>query len=300
MRSVALEADDVWFTYPDGTQALRGVSFKVFEGETVVLLGPSGAGKSTVLLHFAGILTPSSGSVYVYGEKVSRRNIREVRRRIGFVFQNPESQLFCPTVWDDVAFGPISMGLPADEVKRRVEEALEAVGLLECASKHPHHLSFGEKRRAALATVLSMNPDIYLFDEPTANLDPRNASFVVEKIAELSSEGKTVLVATHDVDMLPQVASRVIVMCNGRVASEGEPERVLSNFELVAEAGLRPPPITSFLHSLHEEGILNVDEPYPITQQKAKQKVKESIQKILKPHPTKQTQNETQTNLPRN
>ncbi|MBS7288253.1 MAG: ATP-binding cassette domain-containing protein [Candidatus Freyarchaeota archaeon] len=289
MRSVVLEADDVWFTYPDGTQALKGVSFKVFEGETVVLLGPSGAGKSTVLLHFAGILFPSSGSVYVCGEKVSRRNVKEVRRHVGLVFQNPESQLFCPTVWDDVAFGPTSMGLPANEVERRVKRALEAVGILECAWKHPHHLSFGEKRRAALATVLSMSPDVYLFDEPTANLDPRNAFFVIEKIAELSGEGKTVLVATHDVDVLPQVASRVIIMSGGRVFSDGEPEKVLSDFKLIAEAGLRPPVITSFLHSLNEEGILNVDEPYSISQQKAKQKVKESIEKLLKPYLMKQT-----------
>jgi len=286
---VVLEADDVWFTYPDGTQALRGVSFKVFEGETAVLLGPSGAGKSTVLLHFAGVLFPSSGSVYVCGEKVSRRNVKEVRRHVGFVFQNPESQLFCPTVWDDVAFGPISMGLPMDKVEKRVKEALEAVGLLEYAGKHPHHLSFGEKRRAALATVLSMNPEVYLFDEPTANLDPKNASFITEIIAQLSNEGKAVLVATHDVDVLPQVASRVIVMSRGRVVSEGEPEKVLSNFKLMAETGLRPPVITSLLHSLHEEGILNIDEPYPISQQKAKQKVKESIGKLLKAHSTKQT-----------
>ncbi len=286
---MVLEADDVWFTYPDGTQALRGVSFKVFEGETAVLLGPSGAGKSTVLLHFAGVLFPSSGSVYVCGEKVSRRNVKEVRRHVGFVFQNPESQLFCPTVWDDVAFGPISMGLPMDKVEKRVKEALEAVGLLEYAGKHPHHLSFGEKRRAALATVLSMNPEVYLFDEPTANLDPKNASFITEIIAQLSNEGKAVLVATHDVDVLPQVASRVIVMSRGRVVSEGEPEKVLSNFKLMAETGLRPPVITSLLHSLHEEGILNIDEPYPISQQKAKQKVKESIGKLLKAHSTKQT-----------
>lgn len=281
MRSVVLEADDVWFTYPDGTQALKGVSFRVFSGETVVLLGPSGAGKSTLLLHFAGILFPTSGSVYVCGERVSRRNVREVRRRVGFVFQNPESQLFCPTLWEDVAFGPINMGLPPDEVERRVRMALEAVGLLDYARKHPHHLSFGEKRRAALATVLSMDPEIYLFDEPTANLDPKNASYVVGKIVQLSEEGKTVLVATHDINMLPQVASRVVVMSGGRVVSDGKPEEVLSDFKLIEEAGLQPPVVTSLLHGIHEEGILNVDTPYPISLEAAKWKIRESVKKLL-------------------
>ncbi|MBS7248281.1 MAG: ABC transporter ATP-binding protein [Candidatus Freyarchaeota archaeon] len=281
MRSVALEADNLWFTYPDGTQALRGVSFRVFEGETVVLLGPSGAGKSTLLLHFAGVLFPSSGSVYVYGERLSRRNVREARRRVGFVFQNPESQLFCQSVWDDVAFGPVSMGLPPDEVERRVRDALETVGLLESAWKHPHHLSFGEKRRAALATVLSMNPEVYLFDEPTANLDPKSASFIIDKIARLSEE-KTVLVATHDVNILPQVASRVVLMNHGRVISEGKPEDVLSNFELMTENGLQPPVVTSLIHGIHEERILNIEKPYPISLGMAKQKIKESVEKLLK------------------
>ncbi len=283
MREAVLEAENVHFSYPDGTQALKGVNFKVFRGETAVLLGPSGAGKSTILLHFAGILFPSSGNIYVFGEKVSRRNANNVRRLVGFVFQNPESQLFCPTVWDDVAFGPVNMGLPPSEVEGRVREALEAVGLLEYAGKHPHHLSFGEKRRAALATVLSMKPEVYLFDEPTANLDPNNAFFIMEKIAQLSREGKTVLVATHDVDMLPQVASRIIVMSHGRVVSDGKPEDVLSDINLMVEAGLRPPTVTSLLHSLHEEGILNIDKPYPVSVEKAKRKIRESVQKLLKP-----------------
>ncbi len=281
MCDVAVRAVDVWFSYPDGTEALRGVSFEVLKGEVAVILGPSGAGKSTILMHFAGLLSPRAGEVYVVGEKVSRRNVKEVRRRVGFVFQNPENQLFCPTLWDDVAFGPVNMGLPQEEVDRRVAEALEAVGLAGCARKHPHHLSFGEKRRAALATVLSMDPEVYLLDEPTANLDPCNAEFIVKMIRRLSGEGKTILVATHDVNVLPQIASKAIIMSEGTVLAAGPPGELLSDGELMGRAGLQPPIITRFFSRVHEKGILNVEKPYPISIEDAEQRVVQALRRRM-------------------
>ena len=205
------------FAYPDGVPALRGVSLDVTRGETVGLVGPNGAGKSTLLLHLNGLLR-GEGSVRVGGIEVDGGNLREVRRAVGLVFQDPEDQLFTPTVYDDVAFGPLNLRLPAEEVDARVRAALAVVGMEGFEGRSAHHLSFGEKKRVALATVLSCSPEIIALDEPTSNLDPAARE---EFIRALSALPGTKVIATHDLEMVLEVCGRAVVLSAGEVVADG-------------------------------------------------------------------------------
>jgi cobalt/nickel transport system ATP-binding protein len=198
---------DLSYTYPDGTEALKEVSLEISRGESVALLGPNGAGKSTLTLHLNGILKGKEGSVEIFGDKIGEADLKKIRKRVGIVFQDPDDQLFMPTLFDDLAFGPMNLELPQDEVKERVEIALRKVGLSGFEDRMPHHLSFGQKKRAAFAAVLSMEPDILVLDEPTLNLDPRSRFEVIHVIEELHKEGKTIIIATHDVNAVPGIRS---------------------------------------------------------------------------------------------
>ncbi|MBX6422624.1 energy-coupling factor ABC transporter ATP-binding protein [Thermosulfurimonas sp. F29] len=227
----------VRYSYPGGREALGGVDLEVQEGETVVLLGPNGAGKSTLLLVMAGLLEPSSGEVLYRGRPLS--GLRDPRRlEIGFLFQDPDHQLFSLTVFEDVAFGPRQMGLSEEEVAERVREALARVGLSGFEERSPHHLSFGEKRRVALATVLSMRPRVLLLDEPTSNLDPRARRRFVGLMRELP---ETKLIATHDLELAYEVADRVIFLYRGRATEAGDPRSALLDEELLHRFGLDMP-----------------------------------------------------------
>ena len=233
----AVEIEDLRFSYPDGREALAGVSLSVSKGERVALVGPNGAGKSTLLLCLTGILR-GTGSVRVAGVTLSRRTLREVRSRVGLVFQDPEDQLFMPTVAEDVAFGPSQTGLARAEVDSRVAGALRAVGLDGFGGRSPHHLSLGEKRACALATVLSMDPEVLALDEPTSGLDPRSRRRAIRLLASL---GKTCLVATHDLEMALDLCPRVAVLDSGRVVADGDSARVLSDATLMEAHGLEVP-----------------------------------------------------------
>ena len=233
----AVEMENLRFSYPDGTQALRGVDLVIEEGESVGIVGPNGAGKSTLLQHLNGILT-GEGLVRIFGLPVTKKNLREIRRRVGLVFQDPADQLFSPTVFDDVAFGPLNMGLPKERVISEVRRALEAVGIEGVDGKSAHHLSFGQQKRVAMATVLSMRPDLLVLDEPSSNLDPRARRELAELLQGLPV---TKIVVTHDLPFVFQICDRVVVFGDGRVVADGDSFEILSDEVLLSKHGLELP-----------------------------------------------------------
>lgn len=232
-----LHVQDLHFSYHDGHSALRGITFDLCEGEKVALVGPNGAGKSTLMLHLNGILT-GCGDVTVGDKRISRDNLPAVRAMVGLVFQNPDDQLFSPTVFEDVAFGPLHMGLAKDEVTARVESALQAVRMSNFRDRLSHHLSVGEKKRIAIATVLSMNPQILVLDEPSAGLDPRARRTLINLLHELPI---TMLVSTHDMKLVEELFPRTIVMDEGLVVADGKTKEILANEKFLNEHGLEKP-----------------------------------------------------------
>ena len=232
-----LQVHDLHFSYPDGHSALHGVSFKLCEGDKVALVGPNGAGKSTLMLHLNGILG-GRGEIELGGLRLSRDNLPVIRSMVGLVFQNPDDQLFSPTVFEDVAFGPLHMGLPEAEVRTRVDSALEAVRMTSYKDRLSHHLSVGEKKRIAIATVLSMNPSILVLDEPSAGLDPRARRTLINLLRELPI---TMLVSTHDMRLVQELFPRTIVMDDGNIVADGLTMEILENEELLTAHGLEKP-----------------------------------------------------------
>ena len=232
-----LQVRDLHFSYPDGHAALHGVSFKLCEGDKAALVGPNGAGKSTLMLHLNGILE-GRGDIVVSGLGLTRDTLPQIRSMVGLVFQNPDDQLFSPTVFEDVAFGPLHMGLPEAEVRARVDAALEAVRMTAYKDRLSHHLSVGEKKRIAIATVLSMNPGILVLDEPSAGLDPRARRTLINLLRELPI---TMLVSTHDMKLVQELFPRTIVMDEGRVVADGLTMEILENEVLLTAHGLEKP-----------------------------------------------------------
>ena len=232
-----LSVNDLHFSYPDGHVALSGVSLKLYEGDKVALVGPNGAGKSTLMLHLNGILG-GKGEVEIAGMRLTRDNLPAIRARVGLVFQNPDDQLFSPTVFEDVAFGPLHMGLSEAEVRARVDTALEAVRMTAYRDRLSHHLSVGEKKRIAIATVLSMNPSLLVLDEPSAGLDPRARRTLIHLLRDLPI---TMLVSTHDMAMVKELFPRTVVMDEGRVVADGPTSEILENETLLTAHGLEKP-----------------------------------------------------------
>lgn len=232
--AVVLRVQDLQFAYPDGHEALRGVSLRVQQGEKVALVGPNGAGKSTLMLHLNGILGQDA-AIEVAGLALTKANLPLIRAAVGLVFQNPDDQLFSPTVFEDVAFGPLHMGLPKDEVVKRVESALSAVRMSNYRERMSHHLSVGEKKRIAIATVLSMNPQILVLDEPSAGLDPRARRALINLLRELPI---TMLVSTHDMRMVQELFPRTIVMDEGLIVADGMTSEILADEKFLNEHGL--------------------------------------------------------------
>lgn len=238
MSTPVLDVRGVVHVYPDGHRALSGVDLHVHPGERVALLGPNGAGKTTLVLHLNGILEATAGSVHVSGLPVERKHLQEVRRRVGIVFQDPDDQLFMSTVRDDVAFGPANLGVRGPALERRVTEALEAVGMAEHADRPPHHLSFGQRRRVAVATVLSMQPEVLVLDEPSSNLDPASRRELADILRSLPV---TVLMVTHDLPYALELCPRAVVLHEGRVAADGATGDLLVDTELMARHRLELP-----------------------------------------------------------
>jgi cobalt/nickel transport system ATP-binding protein len=233
-----LSVRDLHFSYHDGHSALRGVSFSMCPGDKVALVGPNGAGKSTLMLHLNGILTGRRGEVTIGDMRLKRDNLPAVRAMVGLVFQNPDDQLFSPTVFEDVAFGPLHMGLLRDEVEQRVASALEAVRMSTYRDRLSHHLSVGEKKRIAIATVLSMEPQILVLDEPSAGLDPRARRTLINLLRELPI---TMLVSTHDMRLVEELFPRTIVMDEGLIVADGKTKEILANAKLLEAHGLEKP-----------------------------------------------------------
>ncbi|HET6381153.1 MAG TPA: ATP-binding cassette domain-containing protein [candidate division Zixibacteria bacterium] len=233
-----VELEHVHYVYPDGTEALRGVDLSIARGEKVALIGPNGAGKSTLMLHLNGILLPAHGRVRVAGMTVGRDTATRVRAQVGLVFQDPDDQLFSPTVFEDVAFGPLHMGVPEEEIHARVEAALAAVGMTGFQRRRPQRLSLGQRKRVAIATVLSMDPSVLVFDEPSAGLDPRGRRELIGLLRELP---QTQLVATHDMRLVAEVLPRSVVMDAGLVVADGPTEEILADEALLEAHGLERP-----------------------------------------------------------
>jgi len=244
----AIEVASLNYRYHDGTEALRGVSFQVEAGACVALLGPNGSGKSTLLLHLNGILPDGSaanGEVKIFGQRVSRENLESIRREVGLLFQDPDDQLFCPTVFEDVAFGPKQFGFSEAQVRSAVSHALSQTGLEGFEQRSPHHLSIGEKQRVCLAGVLACEPKVLALDEPTSNLDPRGKRNLH---AILKSLPVTKVIATHDLEMVVELCSRTIVLDRGLIVAVGQTEELLGNEELMLKHGLEKPHILRHRH----------------------------------------------------
>jgi cobalt/nickel transport system ATP-binding protein len=234
----SIVVDQLRFTYPDGRVALDGVTFSIEQGERVAVLGPNGAGKTTLMLHLNGIHWPSSGAVSIGGLPLTKPNLQELRRRVGIVFQDPDDQLFMPTVGQDVAFGPSNLGLRGDDLDERVSEALDAVGMSEHRDRAPHHLSFGERRRVALATVLAMRPEVLVLDEPSSNLDPASRRELAEILDALAV---TLLLVTHDLPYALQLCPRSLVLDNGCIAMDAPTRQLLADDDLLEAHRLELP-----------------------------------------------------------
>jgi cobalt/nickel transport system ATP-binding protein len=233
-----VESREVHFLYPDGTKALDGISFRIVHGESVALIGENGAGKSTLLMHLNGYLTPSNGELIIGDYPITKKTLQAVRRAVGFVFQDPDDQLFMPTVYDDVAFGPLNMDLPLENIRQRVKDALEQVGALHLIDRPPYKLSGGEKRIVTIASILSMTPDILVMDEPTSNLDPRARRKI---ISILKTFMHTKIIATHDLDMALDVCERTLIIYDGRIVADDATDILLRDEELLFKYGLEKP-----------------------------------------------------------
>ncbi|MHB9111668.1 MAG: energy-coupling factor ABC transporter ATP-binding protein [Thermoleophilia bacterium] len=243
-KPAVFEIDNAGFSYEDA-EALAGVSFRVDAGERLALLGANGSGKSTLLKMLDGLIFPTSGGITAFGEELTENALRDdgysqaFRRRVGFVFQNSDAQLFSPSVWEEIAFGPLHLGLTAEEVEKRTEETIHILGLEHLRDRPPFHLSGGEKKKVALASVLAIDPDVLLFDEPTAGLDPKTGSFLARLILQLAEAGKTIVTATQDLRLVERIAERVIILGEDhRLAGEGNAAGVLADRELLLSANL--------------------------------------------------------------
>ena len=237
MAKKVIEIKNLNYSYPDGTEALHDIALDVFEGESIGIIGPNGAGKSTLLLHLNGILK-GNGYIRIFDIEVNDKNLTYIRSKVGLVFQDPDNQLFMPTVFDDVAFGPINMLLPKNEVKLSVEGVLKEVDMLGSIGRASHHLSFGEKKRVSIATVLSMKPEILALDEPTSNLDPKAR---YDFIQLLKSIAETKIIASHDLDMILDICDRAIILDKGTIVAIGTAKGILSNTSLLEKHNLLPP-----------------------------------------------------------
>ncbi|MDO8885671.1 ABC transporter ATP-binding protein [Candidatus Oleimmundimicrobium sp.] len=233
----AFEIKNLHYKYPDGTVALNNVNITVEHGESIALLGPNGAGKSTLILHLNGILR-GDGEIKVFGLPINKYTLKEIRRRVGLVFQDPDDQLFCPTVFEDVAFGLVNMGLTEEKILMRTSKALASVGMEGFEKHSAYHLSFGQKKRVAIATVLSMEPDILVLDEPTSNLDPRGRGKIIKILDSLPV---TKVVVTHNLNEAAKLCKRAIIIDEGKIVADDEIEKVLSNQSILETHGLISP-----------------------------------------------------------
>lgn len=270
MSENIVEVSDVHFSYPSGVAAVKGITLKIQKGERAAILGPNGSGKSTLILLIAGLLMPRKGEIKVLNEKTTSKTFQKQRSKIGLVFQDPDDQLFTQSVIEDIEYGPKNLRLPEDDIKKRSNHVLEKMGIYHLKDRPPHRLSFGEKKKVSLATALVMKPELLILDEPTANLDLGSRRGLIDTLNELNSAGTTIIVSTHDVEALPELADRIIVINQGSLLGEGETRNVLQDAKLLESACLEPPAIIRLFSELKSTGTtINI----PITINEAKKEI---------------------------
>ena len=276
MDSNAIEVQNLSFRYPDKTLALQNVSFTIKSGECVGLIGPNGAGKSTLFQILMGFLEPTQGTIHILNQELNKKTKKQIRKKIGLVFQDPNDQLFSPTLWEDVAFGPFNLGYSRDEINRRVEKTLESLGMATLKNKAPHYLSFGEKKKAAIATILSMDPEIIFLDEPFSNLDPESYTDILQIVQAYRKKGLTIVVATHDVDVLPDLVDKCILLDKGEMIAERNVREILNDYDLLAHHKMRMPLPGLLFHNLRKRNIIQ-NPQLPLTLEEAESLIEQLL-----------------------
>ncbi len=258
-----LETRGLGFSYVDGTQALVDVDLSIPAGKKIAFLGPNGAGKTTLFLHFNGLIRPDRGKVYFAGQEVryDHASLLELRKKVGVVFQDPETQLFSASVRQEISFGPLNLGLPREAVLQRVHKAMQDTGILELQDRPTHFLSYGQKKRVAIADILAMQPEVLICDEPTAWLDVKHAVQIMDLLTEINGEGVTVIISTHDVDLAYSWADYIFIMKSGRVIGEATPECIFYNRRLLEEAELQRPWLLDLYEELQRKGWVSAGLP---------------------------------------
>lgn len=263
MKKTLLKVEGLHYVYGNGKSALEGVSVDINEGEKIAVIGSNGSGKSTFFLNINGVLTPEKGKIIFRDTIVNKKNLKELRKNIGIVFQDADNQIIASTVMAEVGFGPMNLKLPKEEVRNRVEEAMAYMNISNLKNRPPHYLSGGEKKRVSIADIIAMKPEIIIFDEPTAALDPLNAMMLEEVLAKLGSEGKTMLISTHDVDFAYRWAERVLVFCQGKIIADGTPFEIFNNMEILKQANLKQPTMLEVYELLVEKNLIKDTKVYP-------------------------------------
>ena len=270
MRKPILSVEDLYYIYGNGKSALEGVSVDIYEGEKIAVIGSNGSGKSTFFLNINGVFTPDQGKIIYRGTMVNKKNLKELRKNIGIVFQDADNQIIASTVMAEVGFGPMNLKLPKEEVLERVEEALAYMNISDFRDRPPHYLSGGEKKRVTIADIIAMRPEIIVFDEPMAALDPLNAMMSEEVLDKLGLEGKTMLISTHDVDFAYRWAKRVLVFCKGKIIADGTPLEIFQNRSILKQANLKQPTMLEMYELLVKKHLLEDNKAYPKSTQEFK------------------------------
>lgn len=263
MKKLILKIEDLHYTYGNGKSALDGVNVDIHEGDKIAIIGSNGSGKSTFFLNVDGVLAPERGKIIYRDTVINKKNLKELRKNIGIVFQDADNQIIASTVRAEVGFGPMNLKLPKEEVLKRVDEALTYMNILDLKDRPPHYLSGGEKKRVSIADIIAMKSEIIIFDEPTAALDPLNAIMLEDVLLKLGSEGKTMMISTHDVDFVYRWAERVLVFCKGKIIADGTPLEIFKNKEILKQANLKQPTLLEVYESLVEKHLVEDIKAYP-------------------------------------
>ncbi|GLC78185.1 energy-coupling factor ABC transporter ATP-binding protein [Lacrimispora brassicae] len=256
MEEILLQAEDLCYSYGQGNQVLKGINLTVKKGEKIAVLGSNGAGKSTCFLNLNGVYRPDSGRILYRGKEIGKRDLNELRKNVGIVFQDADNQIIASTVFAEVSFGPMNLKLSKEEVKKRVEDALEYMNLKSMKDRPPHYLSGGEKKRVSIADIIAMESQVIIFDEPTASLDPVNVEMLKEVLDKMNQMGKTLLISTHDVDFAYRFADRAVIFSGGCIIADGPVREVFEDDEVLNQANLKKPVLLEVYNSLVKHGIL--------------------------------------------
>ena len=262
-QEVILQVRDLQYAYSDEKMALKGVDLDIRQGERIAVMGSNGAGKSTFFLNINGVLQSEHGEIFYRGQKMTKKTMNDLRKNVGIVFQDADSQIIASTVQSEVSFGPMNLKLSRNDVRDRVDEALSYMNLTDFRHRPPHYLSGGEKKRVSIADIIAMHPEIIIFDEPTAALDPVNADMLEEVLEKMAQEGKTIMISTHDVDFAYRWAERVVVFCDGKIIADDAPLAVFSNETVIRQANLKRPMMLDIFETMREKGLVNDDRSYP-------------------------------------